>query len=92
MKIDLKYLLLDYAKRWEKNTIITLNFELWAALKNTELENAGKAFRLSSGQLLIQDSQVYDSGVQRGDFHSRDMNISGIDWAHIAVKKNGEKR
>lgn len=49
------------------------------AVSLTELENAGEAFRLSSGQLLIQDSQVYDSGVQRGDFHSRDMNISGID-------------
>lgn len=49
------------------------------AVSLTELENIGKACKLSSEHLLIQDNQVYDFGVQRGDFHSRDMNISGID-------------
>lgn len=63
------------------------------AVSLTELDNIGKACKLSSEHLLIQDNQVYDFGVQRGDFHSRDMNISGIDWAHIPVRSlNGENK
>lgn len=60
-----------------KNTRITLGFEVWAAwqmtVSFTELGNAKKDIHIGKVHDVpnIQDSHMYDSGVQGGDRYSR---------------------
>lgn len=92
-------LLSDYAEMWEQKTRVTLTFELLSAWKMAvsfiELANPGKDTHVGKLHEVwnIQDRQMYDSGVWGGDRCLRDINLSEVDWCHIAIRSlNGEKK